>query len=191
MGLVAPRDVKPSWTRNQDCVLCIGRQILIHCTTREVLQMVFMFLFKGFLAIIVPAPILGIFIENFFHLCTICSPDRISRVPVISYFGCGIVFSITFPTLHCVFLSIFSPFKPKRSGTKKWNTSRTKNHFLLLIQFLLWLGVLFSPFWTMTESVTSPVSLTLALISVFSGEEKGDCAFFIVAWYMWSHCNKK
>ena len=56
---------------------------------------------------------------NFFHLCTICSPDRISRIPVISYFGCGTVFSITLPTFHCTFLSIFSPFKPKRSGTKK------------------------------------------------------------------------
>ena len=36
MGLVAPRHVGSSWTRAQTCVPCIGRQILNHCTTREV-----------------------------------------------------------------------------------------------------------------------------------------------------------
>ena len=36
MGLVAPRHVGSSWTRDQIRVLCIGRQILNHCTTREV-----------------------------------------------------------------------------------------------------------------------------------------------------------
>ena len=35
-GLVAPWHVGFSRTRNQTCVPCNGRQILIHCTTREV-----------------------------------------------------------------------------------------------------------------------------------------------------------
>ena len=36
MGLVAPRHMGSSWTRDQTYVPCIGRQILNHCTTREV-----------------------------------------------------------------------------------------------------------------------------------------------------------
>ena len=36
MELVAPQHVESSWTRDRTCVPCIGRQILIHCTTREV-----------------------------------------------------------------------------------------------------------------------------------------------------------
>ena len=36
MHLVALRHVESSWTRDQTHVPCIGRQILIHCTTREV-----------------------------------------------------------------------------------------------------------------------------------------------------------
>ena len=36
-GSVAPRHVESSWTRNPTCVSCIGRQILIHCGTREIL----------------------------------------------------------------------------------------------------------------------------------------------------------
>ena len=35
-GLVAPQHVETSWTRDQTCVPCIGRQIVIHCTAREV-----------------------------------------------------------------------------------------------------------------------------------------------------------
>ena len=35
-GLVAPQHVESSWTRYGTCVPCIGRQIFIHCTTREV-----------------------------------------------------------------------------------------------------------------------------------------------------------
>ena len=37
-GLVAQRYASYSQTRDQTCVPCIGRQILIHCTTREVLS---------------------------------------------------------------------------------------------------------------------------------------------------------
>ena len=37
MGLDAPRHVGSSWTRAQTHVPCIGRQILNHCATREVL----------------------------------------------------------------------------------------------------------------------------------------------------------
>ena len=37
MGLIAPRHVGSSWTRDQTRVPCIGRQILNHCATREVL----------------------------------------------------------------------------------------------------------------------------------------------------------
>ena len=36
MGLVAPQHVESSWTRDQTHVSCIGRQILIYYTTREV-----------------------------------------------------------------------------------------------------------------------------------------------------------
>ena len=36
-GLVAPRHVDSSQTRNRTHFLCIGRQILMHCATREVL----------------------------------------------------------------------------------------------------------------------------------------------------------
>ena len=34
---VAPPHVGSSWTRDRTCVPCIGRRILIHYTTREVL----------------------------------------------------------------------------------------------------------------------------------------------------------
>ena len=36
MGLVAPRHVKSSQTRDRTDVPCVGRRILTHCTTREV-----------------------------------------------------------------------------------------------------------------------------------------------------------
>ena len=35
-ALVAPWHVESSWTRDQTCVPCIGRQFPIHCTTREI-----------------------------------------------------------------------------------------------------------------------------------------------------------
>ena len=35
-GLVALQHVESSWARDQICVPCIGRWILVHCTTREV-----------------------------------------------------------------------------------------------------------------------------------------------------------
>ena len=38
MSLNAPRHVGSSWTREGTIVSCIDRQILIHCTTREVLR---------------------------------------------------------------------------------------------------------------------------------------------------------
>ena len=41
MGLVAPQNVKSSWTRDQPCVPCIGRWILSHWTNREVLHGMF------------------------------------------------------------------------------------------------------------------------------------------------------
>ena len=37
MDLVAPSRVESSQTKDQICFPCIGMQILIHCTTREVL----------------------------------------------------------------------------------------------------------------------------------------------------------
>ena len=40
-GLVAPQHVGSSQTRARNCVLCIGRWILNHCTTREAQQFVF------------------------------------------------------------------------------------------------------------------------------------------------------
>ena len=42
MGLVAPRHVGSSWTRDRTHVPCIGRQILNHCATREVLLLLYM-----------------------------------------------------------------------------------------------------------------------------------------------------
>ena len=39
-GLVAPRHVGSSQTRARTCVPCIGRRILNHCATREVLKTV-------------------------------------------------------------------------------------------------------------------------------------------------------
>ena len=44
MGLVAPQHVESSRTRDGTCVPCIGRQILIHCATKEVLKLFFFFL---------------------------------------------------------------------------------------------------------------------------------------------------
>ena len=41
-GLVAPRHVESSRTRHQIHVPCIGRQIPVHCTTREVQSMLFL-----------------------------------------------------------------------------------------------------------------------------------------------------
>ena len=41
MGLVAPHQVGSSWTRDQAHAPCIGRQILNHQTTREVLSFIF------------------------------------------------------------------------------------------------------------------------------------------------------
>ena len=38
MGLVAPRHVGSSQTRDRTRVPCIGRRILNHCATREVLK---------------------------------------------------------------------------------------------------------------------------------------------------------
>ena len=43
INLVALRHVGSSWTRDQTCVPCIGRQILIHWATREVLKYFIMF----------------------------------------------------------------------------------------------------------------------------------------------------
>ena len=40
MGLVAPQLVESSWPRDRTHVPCIGRRILNHWTTREVLQIV-------------------------------------------------------------------------------------------------------------------------------------------------------
>ena len=40
-GFVAPQHVGSSQTRAQTCVPCIGRRILNHCTTREVLLLLF------------------------------------------------------------------------------------------------------------------------------------------------------
>ena len=47
-GLVAPGPVGSSWTRNQTCVSCIGRQILYHWATREALSSFFFFFLISF-----------------------------------------------------------------------------------------------------------------------------------------------
>ena len=40
IGLAPPQRVESFWTRDQTCVPCTGRLILIHCTTREVPQFI-------------------------------------------------------------------------------------------------------------------------------------------------------
>ena len=42
IGLAAPQHVESFWTRDQTCVPCTGRLILIHCTTREVPQFIYL-----------------------------------------------------------------------------------------------------------------------------------------------------
>ena len=57
-GLIALRPVESSQTRDQTHVLCIGRQILIHCTTREVgLFAYFLLSFKSYLYILHVSPL--------------------------------------------------------------------------------------------------------------------------------------
>ena len=46
MGLVAPWHAGSSSTRDQTCIPCIGRQILIHCTTGQ--SLLFFFYTQGF-----------------------------------------------------------------------------------------------------------------------------------------------
>ena len=43
MGLVAPWHADSPWTRDRTTVPCIGRQILIHWTTREFLDIYFIY----------------------------------------------------------------------------------------------------------------------------------------------------
>ena len=45
MGLVTPWHVESSQIRDHTHVPCIGRQFLIHCTTREVLMETFLMLY--------------------------------------------------------------------------------------------------------------------------------------------------
>ena len=47
-GLVAPRHVESSWTRDRTHVSCTGRQILIYCSTRKVQHSLKYFFQKGF-----------------------------------------------------------------------------------------------------------------------------------------------
>ena len=54
MDLLAPRHVESSWTSDQTCVFCIGRQILNHWTTREALP--FLFISTIYLVDIVNVP---------------------------------------------------------------------------------------------------------------------------------------
>ena len=42
-GLVALQPVRSSWTRDGNCVSCLGRQILYHRATREALDIFFFF----------------------------------------------------------------------------------------------------------------------------------------------------
>ena len=45
MGFSCPWHVESSWARDQTCVPCISRHILIHYTTKEVLFLIFKFQF--------------------------------------------------------------------------------------------------------------------------------------------------
>ena len=47
MGLVAPKHVESSWTKDLTRVPRIGRQILNHWTTREVPLLGYLFFFKA------------------------------------------------------------------------------------------------------------------------------------------------
>ena len=44
--LVAPRHAESSWIRDQTHVSCIGKQILLHWTTREVPHLLSLFIFR-------------------------------------------------------------------------------------------------------------------------------------------------
>ena len=45
LGLVVSQYVESSWARDQTCVPCIGRRMLIHCATRKVLHISYMRLY--------------------------------------------------------------------------------------------------------------------------------------------------
>ena len=61
MGFVALQHVEPYWTQDRNCVPCISRPILIHCTTREVPRLIFC---AVFIEEILGSPIL---LENTLH----------------------------------------------------------------------------------------------------------------------------
>ena len=70
MGLVAPRYVGSSQTRARTRVLCIGRQILNHCATREALCVFFVFFFLINLFIYLFLAVLGLrFCARAFSSC--------------------------------------------------------------------------------------------------------------------------
>ena len=56
MGLAAPQHVESSQTRDQTRIPCIGRWILIHCSTGEVQRCVF----KGQLLVTVGEDVFGL-----------------------------------------------------------------------------------------------------------------------------------
>lgn len=123
---------------------------------------------------------------------TICSSNRISRILVISYFGCGTPLSITSSHFseHIFFSLSFLPLSQ--------NDQEPKNEIQVeqKIIFFFWSNFYFdmmSYFPLLDHDRKCDLSngfhpsLDLSVL----WEEIGDCAFCIVAWIYMGHCNKK
>ena len=89
MGLVAPWHVRSSRTRAQTCVPCIGRQILNHCTTREV-------------------PV-GMYLLSFYYLFSNCFCSSSQFVSSFCFNHCGLMifFCSMLVSLSFQFLCIY------------------------------------------------------------------------------------
>ena len=77
-GLAALRHVGSSWTRVQTCVPCIGRQILNHWSTWEVLERIL-------LSLLLPASLcLSLSLPLSLSASLFCVPDPLSQGPCAS-----------------------------------------------------------------------------------------------------------
>ena len=107
MGLVAPRHVGSSWTRARTRVPCIGRQILNHCTTREVPTSPFL---NGVFLMCFFCLFVYIFIYLFFWLCWV----------FISVRGLSLVAaSRRHSSSQCAGLSLSRPLLLQSTGSRR------------------------------------------------------------------------